>query len=634
MKYNHHSEVNPSLPKKKYISDHHLSFRKMSKASDPNSWQKNVSQDYRTEQVKMISQVLASLEPSATPESKLMLASQFETAVFKSAPSLEEYGKIIQKKLKKMQKNYKPPAALSNQQLEEQNKEKITQTKRRLKAMYVDKLQLIVLNGKATVTFMKSKGDIDKAITLGKHIDDAILWAAEIGAVPIESAILINTGNPPVIPFRNVDEQLKRLENIENYLKTRLENIRGYVLKTTLLDQFFGEKLEEMERDIILNPNTESQTLLLSAMQSALEKEGLDLKGLTGISDVTDSVQQIKERLRKIQSIIPIARSRSTDDQKEAMLAYIDRIRDICQIFLIGTSIDPQDSQKLDVSGSFRKAHEAFNDAKTFLKTYYSEDSLRGEDDKSQKILLEDAWNKVLNYDTMNEIDTSVLEDDTANKEQNHTNKFHRRLATETKILFTPHKPVPYNLATALKRKQVEICKNGLSTYLNMKFDSVFEINIYFCPLLVCIRSLSPSDLQRSGRIANTSSSNESYLNIWKAPIHGIHLTPISRRRGVASKKHTLSGKVKEQVDDTTAYGAGGIVGNYTTVREIISKRLEYSSARATRCLRRCFAEKVKDGLSDFDIEISEGMALLKFIDLARLTYNGPQWRGSDDDVF
>ena len=76
----------------------------MSQMKPVESWQKSVRQEYRTEQVNMISKVLASLEPSATPASKMMLASQFESAVFKSAPSFEEYGKIINKRLKKMQK--------------------------------------------------------------------------------------------------------------------------------------------------------------------------------------------------------------------------------------------------------------------------------------------------------------------------------------------------------------------------------------------------------------------------------------------------------------------------------------------------------------------------------------------------
>jgi hypothetical protein len=61
-----------------------------------------------------------------------------------------------------------------------------------------------------------------------------------------------------------MEEQLKRLEQIEHYLKTRLQNIRNYVLKSTLLDQFFGKKLDEMERDLILNPNSEPCASLLS----------------------------------------------------------------------------------------------------------------------------------------------------------------------------------------------------------------------------------------------------------------------------------------------------------------------------------------------------------------------------------
>ena len=64
-------------------------------AEDVDAWRKNIQQSYRSEEVNNIAKVLASLEPSATPSSKLMLASQFENMMFTSATNLADYRKKI-----------------------------------------------------------------------------------------------------------------------------------------------------------------------------------------------------------------------------------------------------------------------------------------------------------------------------------------------------------------------------------------------------------------------------------------------------------------------------------------------------------------------------------------------------------
>lgn len=593
----------------------------MSQESPVEPWQKSVRQEYRTEQVNMISKVLASLEPSATPASKMMLASQFESAVFKSAPCFEEYGKIINKKLKKMQKNYKAPTALSSQQLDEQNREKIIQTKRRLKSMYGEKLELIVTNGKATVMHMRVRSDLDKANMLSKHIDDAILWAVEIGAVPLENAKLIHTGSPPVIPTRSIDEQLKRLEHIEHYLKTRLENIRGYVLKATLMDKFFGEKLDEMERDIILNPNEEPRTLLLAGFKSALEKEGSNLIDLVGVLDENAAVQQVLERLHKIQSIIPLVGSRDTGDHTKATLAYIDRIRDICQIYLLGVTLDPQDADKSGLAGSFRKAHDAFNEAKKFLKTYYEEDSMSGVSE-GLNIRLEDAWHKIMEYDKDYATDVALDGMESQNESQ-PIPKHHRPLMLKTKVLFAPNRPIPSNLIDALKQKGVEMIHNDQSTYLVMKFGTAFEMYIYFSPLLVAIRAIPSATTEEKYKFMNKEDHFVGLSSPWKLPDHGVSMIPVMKQHGYSSRKRNIGGKMKDQSDISPLQGAGGITGDFVTVSELVSRRLQYASSQATRCLRRCFADKVKSATSDFDTEISEGMAVMKFVSLARATFIG-----------
>ena len=83
-------------------------------AADPDSsagdWRKSISQSYRSDEVRSIAKVLASLEPGATSASKTMLAMRFEESIFKAASSLDDYRKTIQKRLKRLQKHYSKQA--------------------------------------------------------------------------------------------------------------------------------------------------------------------------------------------------------------------------------------------------------------------------------------------------------------------------------------------------------------------------------------------------------------------------------------------------------------------------------------------------------------------------------------------
>lgn len=126
-------------------------------AAEANDWRSNIPQSYRSAEINTIADVLARLEPGATSASKLMLASQFENMMFTASTDLADYRKKIQKRLKKMQKNYKPPAAMNGEALLEQKKEAVVQLQRKLKSMYGEKLELIVKYGRHTVKEFREK---------------------------------------------------------------------------------------------------------------------------------------------------------------------------------------------------------------------------------------------------------------------------------------------------------------------------------------------------------------------------------------------------------------------------------------------------------------------------------------------
>ena len=69
-------------------------------------WRQSIAQSFRSEEVRSIAKVLASLEPGVTSASKTMLAMRFEESIFKAASSLDDYRKTMQKRLKKLQKHY------------------------------------------------------------------------------------------------------------------------------------------------------------------------------------------------------------------------------------------------------------------------------------------------------------------------------------------------------------------------------------------------------------------------------------------------------------------------------------------------------------------------------------------------
>ena len=287
----------------------------------------------------------------------------------------------------------------------------------------------------------------------------------------------------------------------------------------------------------------------------------------------------------------------------------------------MGITLDPQDADKIGLAGSFRKAHDAFNEAKKFLKTYYKEDSMSDVSDRPN-ILLEDAWYKIMDYDKDNAI-VETLEGIDASKESQQTPKYCRPLMMKTKILFVPNRPIPSNLIDALKQKGVEMIHNDQLTYLVMKFGTAFEMFIYFSPLLVAIRAIPSAITDEKYKILSKEEHSAALSSPWKLPGHGISMTHVTKQRSHSSRKRNISGIWKEQPDTPLAQGAGGMTGDLITVSELVSRRLQYASAQATRCLRRCFADKVKLATTDFDTEISEGMAIMNFVNLARRTYMG-----------
>lgn len=352
--------------------------------------------------------------------------------MFSAASDLADYRKKIQKRLKKMQKNYHPPAAMNGEALLEQKKEEVVQLQRKLKSLYGEKLELIVKYGRHTVNEFREKCGDQKSKNLMDHVDQAITWAAEIGAVPVDKSVLVATGKTVRIPRRSPEETLAYLNKISADLEKRVDNIRGYCVKLTRPDLFFAERLDEMETNVLLKVDSPVFTTFVDSLKEALQSAGVDISApsivpTSGI-DKDAGVEALKDILEKLKTIIPIPRSK--EEEKEAMLGHLNRIRAACQFFISYSALSPdQPNTKLQLAGSIRKVYEGVHESLTVLRQAYKEDRSR---EGITTVLFEDVWTKLLDYDReMNEASTtntstlennSIISEDTSSSDKLSSN--------------------------------------------------------------------------------------------------------------------------------------------------------------------------------------------------------------------
>lgn len=188
------------------------------------NWQDSVPQDQRNNEISKIATELSKLEQNATMQSKLGLASKFENAIFTSATSLEDYHKIIQKRLKKMKKRYNAAAAAAaaTEGKEGSIEEEIAMKKRHLRLLYGDTLRLIAENGKIAAA---------KYPKLIDHIDKSNENATEIGAIKPELSVKIQTGERIVLEKRSPQDTIKYLDHLEKSLEQKTDTLREWILK-------------------------------------------------------------------------------------------------------------------------------------------------------------------------------------------------------------------------------------------------------------------------------------------------------------------------------------------------------------------------------------------------------------------
>lgn len=550
----------------------------MAAASDDKTgdkdWRKAVPQSYRSAEVREVSKVLAALEPGATSVSKLMLAMRFEDAIFQQADSLADYRKRLAKRLKKVQKSYKPPPAESAEQSIQAREE---QLEKELRQTYGEALEFIVKNSSEAVRIMAEKGGDERAAQLKQHTDNAEQWAVDLGIVEGKDG-----------KRKGAHREGGYMERLKIFIEQRVDNIRGHVVKLVKPDIFLGETLAKMESDM----NDLTSHKLSVATRMALGKA--HTSGNVSSSVPTTAVE-IKLLLERSLSSVPTPRPGQDNDMQQASLAYIDRIRSAS---LLTIALSASDIKKQVIpANTVKKAHDAVLEGIEFLEKNYL-----GKGDTKREISLEDAWTRLLEYkdesSNLSHIDAHSLTSPHAEGIPPNAKKQKLSVALGTRVLLTPGRKAPSNLLPAFEAKRAQLIRcgdTGVGARLRLTFGTAFEIIVFLQPLFVTILPYKPEGIAGNNFVCSISSD----LPVWQS----------ASARLIGDRECSLF----------------GVTGTVSSLRPLVVKQLNLASHRATSVLRKCFADLVGPSYdlsrSDFEVEIAEATALLKFLKIARETH-------------
>jgi KIX domain len=627
-------------------------------------WRAAVLQSYRNTEVREIAKVLAALEPGASTASKLMLATRFEDSIFKSATSLADYRKRLTKRLKRLQKNYKPPGE-GDPSIEATNQEETaSQLLLELRVSYGDALRYIYANAATAIQEIQLRLGSDRASQLQQHTDSARQWALDLGVVDPS----IENGGPGTGGSKATQKKvpLEKLKKLQQHLDRRVDNIRSYVVKHADPDLFLQETLERKDKDL---PARASHLLAVNVTKrmEQLQQGSSAMSSSSSPPPAFDAQSLVQAALERAQAFVPPPTRNSANDVPAALL-HLEKLRNastaiVAYLATADRSIAPR--------GTLVKAHTVAIQGMEFVKevalkqqklkeqqlleqTPASSSSIASERPETKHeilVTLEDAWSKVLelpNQDASVEMGASggsaptppelggaygLLPPAAPTSSSNNKRQKHNHLPPvyKSRVLLTPNRKTPSNLLPALKRKRATLVRppHGMGSHLVMDFGTAFRLTIYLCPLVVTIRALSEDDLNYNYTNAENKATPNNSTNsfqilsslsstgatagcaTWTPLYHGLTTTDKSKKERILN--------------------VWGVSGPYGSLGHVVEERLRDASTHATYLLRKCFQNSVKDKTRDFEVEILEATALLEFLQLARRTYI-PNWQDADVD--
>lgn len=510
----------------------------------------------------------------------MALAMRFEEQVFKAESSLDGYKRTIQKRIKKLQKHYaKQQQGGSPEKNADLQRERELLMESELRDEYGPRLLYIAEHADEAVKITRQKGGDQKADLLQKHAQNSKQWAVQLG---LELPPNCSGG-----PFhRERARNMEYLNKLKGYLSSRVDNIHSHVVKAVEPDLFLAETVGRMD-DILLKEKVSE------VLRNALIDADKDKPDFTPAS-----VQQLVDNMNVT---VPNPRRNQRADQVRSATMRIEKIRAATQAMYIYMGLSGSD--KAQFKGLLGQCHAVIIACLKDLDEEYKElaTELDELDENGKRLIkLEDAWNnpmQVLESESLDDEPDGSSEPEPKRQRTGEGDGF-LPMVIRTQYLLTPGRHVFSTLLPVLKQKRATLTRIPTSSTVKLVFGKAFEMTIFFVPLLVTIRAID-EDEDESARVSNLTGGLR-----WPSLYQGI------------SSQNNVNGEEKR-------LSVLGVTGSAHTLGPIVARRLEYASAQATFVLRRCFSEAFRNSKpkAEFEIEILEASALIKFLQAARANY-------------
>ena len=557
-------------------------------------WRSLVQQSQRNEEVTKIAQVLASLETNTSSSSKLGLAMRFEDAIFQAANTLQDYKKRLVKRLKKVQKNYKPSEAPSSSATSPAPAQQIYEVKeKQLRDRFGEKLKYIVFHADTAIAMLSQK-DQSRASKVKLHTDQAEQWAVDLAVCTSDEIQMKLKRKAKIRQAEHIRRRPGFLEKVQEHLQQRVDNTRSHIVQIIHQDTFLEENLTKVE-DMYMDDSIagsgvhaaiQAREHIMRTLKCMLGDEVASKEGSAPSCD-TGVVKMQFEKAKAM--TIPFPRKGATyDEVKKISLLHIQRIK-LCSNLMVSYIMLTNEGRQ-QVSGLLKMVYSMAVEGIRYLMEYY------GNDEDSNTLQLEDVWNNMLEFHPPKGNDLSALP---VSKKQ----KKSLVPTFKTRVLFSPGHKTPSNIVHELNSRNAILLRpdgNDVGARIIMKFEKAFEMKLFFCPLLVSIRAIHPdsggkSGLDDEGRTRFQRDVIDGGLPSWRDSSHGVESAL--------------------DLNNGDHFSKGAIIS-------MITKKLECASAKATYVLRKCFAEIDYINMNnDFEIALAEGSALLHFLRLAKDRY-------------
>lgn len=398
-------------------------------------WRSTVTQSVRNAKTRTMAKLLAGFEPGSTENEKIRLAMSVEDAIFRSATDFADYERRLEKKIKRVQKNYTVSPDAHGRKLVEAELQNLL-------AQYGDDLRYVLQNEEAALREMRQKGGEEKAKSLAGYIERAKVWARDLGII----------GGQP-----NHTLTQPTLDHLKSALQNQLKTIRTHVIKLVDPEKFTMETLTEIGEAFKTNLEAvRIQSQVAAALCRKLQKAE---------EVATDAEAFLKSSLEEATRNIPLFGSRRGvepfSDRVKTALAHLSKMRAAASV-LMAYLIAP-DKTKVP-PGSLAKAHDVATTGIRYVQQVVREHrKLKAQQTRMQ---LADAWLKEIKMP--GEAGPPIL---------------------TPKVLLQGNRKAPGNLKSALQAKGAQFVEKGyVGPRVTIDFK-VFCVKIYFSPLLVALRA-------------------------------------------------------------------------------------------------------------------------------------------------